>query len=158
MCRVIFDVKNRKAATDAIRFSRIIHAPLGFVYRWCTDYREDDNRITGSKSRRRILERTKERVIYAYGEKGAKSVGAANIVTLHPPNRWHVDSISEDRDSTGDYRLTKLKSTSTRLDILFRTKRKSSAAPSKSKFLEHLGEIWSKYISALERDYKRQKR
>lgn len=108
MGRVRFGLRGHVGETDVVRFSRIIDAPLGFVYDWCTDYREDDNRITRSKSRRRILEKTRQRVIYTTREKGAKSAGAASIVTLHPPDTWHVDSIGDNRDIVGDYRLTKL--------------------------------------------------
>lgn len=143
----------RVAATDVVRISRTIDAPLDFVYDWCTDYRQDDYRITRSKSQRRILEKTRQRVIYTTKEKGAKSIGPASIVALHPPDTWHVDSISDQRNIVGDYHLTKLARKRTRLDIVFRVKRKSRAAPSRSKFLRHLNEIWDKYVGALERDY-----
>ncbi len=151
-------MKSRIAAPDVVRYSRTIDAPLGFVYRWCTDYREDDNKITGSKARRNILEKTKERWIYTTKERGVKTFGPASVVTLHPPNSWHVDSIGEHRDISGDYSLTKLKSGLTKLNILFRIRRKTSAAPRKSKFLEHLDEIWTMYGAALEKDFKRQTR
>jgi hypothetical protein len=36
--------------------SKIINAPLKFVYDWCTDYREDNSNIIASKSKIRILE------------------------------------------------------------------------------------------------------
>ena len=35
---------------DVIRVSKTINAPLRYVYDWCTDYRETDPQITGSKS------------------------------------------------------------------------------------------------------------
>jgi len=143
---------SRVGATDAVSVSRTIGAPLGFVYDWCTDFREDDSKITHSKSRRRILEKTKQRVIYTSRTKGAKSVGGASIVTLHPPDSWHVDSIGDLSDSTGDYRLRKLAGRRTRLDIVFRIKRKSPAAQSRSKFVRHINEIWDKYVAALEKD------
>lgn len=139
--------------TDLVRISRIIHAPIGFVYEWCTDYREDDYRITRSKSRRRFLERTRRRVIYITKEKG-KPVSSASIVTLHPSNAWHVNSIGDDRDIVGDYHLRKLGGKRTRLDIVFRIKRKSAKAPSKSEFLKHINEIWDKYVERLEKDYR----
>lgn len=86
-------MRSRIAATDVVRVSRIIDAPLGFVYGWCTDFREDDSRITRSKSGRKILEKTKKRVIYVSREKKMRAVGSASIVMLHPPDSWHVDSI-----------------------------------------------------------------
>lgn len=148
------DLRTRATTTDVVRFSRTIDAPLDFVFRWCTDYREDDYRITRARSRRRILEKTKQRVIYTTKEKGAKPTGSASIVTLRPPSAWHVDLIGDSRDIVGDYHLTKLADGRTRLNIVFRVKRKTSAAPSKSKFLRHLNEIWDKYVATLEKEYR----
>ena len=34
--------------------SKVFNAPLKFVYDWLTDYREDDNQITGSKAQFKI--------------------------------------------------------------------------------------------------------
>jgi hypothetical protein len=39
------------------RVSRVINAPLKFVYDWCTDFRENDNKIPGSRTRI-ILQKT----------------------------------------------------------------------------------------------------
>ncbi len=141
------------AVSYAVRVSRIVAAPLRFVYDWCTDFREGDYRISGSKSRRRILEKTKERVIYTTKEKG-KSAGSASIVTLHPPDTWHVDSIGDQRDVAGDYRLARLADGRTKLDIVFRVKQKSSAAPSRAEFFQHINAIWNKYATTLEKDYR----
>ena len=49
--------------THSFDVSKTIHAPLQFVYDWCTDYRKSDPQITGSKSKRKILMNTKRRVI-----------------------------------------------------------------------------------------------
>ena len=97
-------------------------------------------------------------MIYTTKERGAKSMGPASIVSLHPPDTWHVDSISDKRNIVGDYHLTRLAGTRTRLDIAFEVKRKSEAAPSRSEFVRHLNEIWDKYTAALEKDYKKQTR
>jgi hypothetical protein len=50
--------------THTYHVSEIINAPLRFVFDWCTDFREDDNQITGSKTLRKIMQRTKRRAIY----------------------------------------------------------------------------------------------
>jgi hypothetical protein len=144
---------SRVGATYVVRVSRTIDAPLGFAYDWCTDFREDDSKITHSKSLRRIWEKTKQRVIYTSKVKGARSRGGASIVTLHPPDSWHVDSIGDLSNSTGDYHLRKLSSGRTKLDIVFRIRQKSPAAQSKSKFIRHINQIWDKYAAALEKDY-----
>jgi hypothetical protein len=38
--------------------SQTFNAPKDYVYSWCTDYREDDPKMLGSRSRRRFVERT----------------------------------------------------------------------------------------------------
>jgi hypothetical protein len=37
---------------------------MRYVYDWCTDFSEDDPKITGSTSQRKVLEKTKKRVTY----------------------------------------------------------------------------------------------
>ena len=71
--------------THSYRVSKIIHAPLPFVYDWCTDYRESDPKITGSKAKRKMLLKTTRHVIYvsAYRSGGKPKIGV-NIVTLYP--------------------------------------------------------------------------
>ena len=72
---------------DVIKVSKTINAPLRYVYDWCTDYRETDPQITGSKSQRRVLQKTKKRSIYVQiyeGADGNEKV-AVDIVTLKPP-------------------------------------------------------------------------
>ena len=145
------------AIVGTCRFSKTINAPLRFVYDWCTDYREDDYKITGAKSRRLIVEKTKSRVVYITQQKGAKAGTVVNIVTLRPPNGWHLNSIGDQRNETGRYHLRKLGPRSTKLDMVFKFKWKIGPAPTRTEFLEHLNEIWDKYAAALENDYKRKK-
>ncbi len=145
--------------TGTYRVSKIINAPLRFVYDWCTDFREDDNKITGSKSKRRILEKTKRRVIYTSEYRSGGNVrNAANIVTLHPPNSWHLDSIGDEDDEIGEYRLTKLGSKKARLDMVFREKWKVRNPPTKVEYTKHISDIWDKYAAALEKDYEKRKK
>jgi hypothetical protein len=140
---------------EVFRFSKIINAPLPFVYRWCTDFREDDYKITGSKIRRLILEKSNRRAVYITTQKGSKVGTAVGIVTLHPPNRWHFDSIGDQRNVTGKYWLKKLGPRKVKLEIEFKRTWKVSPAPPRSEFTKHLEKTWGKYISALERDYRR---
>ena len=139
--------------------SKVINAPLRFVYDWCTDYREDDYKITGSKSRRTFLEKTRRRVIYVirYPSSG-KAKHAVNIVTLHPPRGWHLDSFGEEDNEFGEYRLTKLSPRKTRLDMVFREEWKIAKVPPKAESLKDIIRIWDKYAAALEKDYENRKR
>src|SRR5271169_4859164 len=118
------------SAMDITRVSKTVNAPLRYVYDWCTDFRDTDPKITGSKSQRIILEKTRKRVVYAQvyqGADGSQKV-AVDIVTLNPPHSWHLDYFGEEDDETGDYRLKSLGRNKTRLDMVFKEKWKNVAS------------------------------
>ena len=142
--------------THSFRVSRIVNAPIRFVYAWCTDYRASDPKITGSKSKRKILMKTKDRVVYAatYRSHGTL-MGGVNVVTLHPPNAWHLDFIGDEDDETGDYILTSRGRNKTRLDMVFTERYKIRNSPSRVQDVKSVHEVWDKYVAALERDYAR---
>jgi hypothetical protein len=137
--------------------SKIIEAPLQFAYKWCTDYRESDPRILGSKNRRKILFKSKNRVVYVslYVREG-KQRNAVNVVTLHPPAAWHLDFISDDDDELGDYHLTRLGPKRTRLEMKFAESYKMRNPPTKAADIRVTSQVWDKYVTALEKDYARQ--
>jgi len=141
---------------DVTRVSKTINAPLRYIFNWCTDFREDDPQITGSKSQRKILEKTKKRVIYAQVYEGAdgKDKMAVDIIMLKPPSSWHLDYFGEEDDETGEYRLKSLGKNKTRLDMVFREKWKNIAkVPSIEEQMRNTNEVWDKYVAALEKDY-----
>ena len=137
-----------------VSVSRVINAPLPFVYAWWTDFSERDPKITGQKRRLIILERNAKRIIMSvrYTSHGLVMT-AARIVTLNPPNAWHLDWIGDEYDETGDYRLRRLGVRRTRLDAAFKVDYKNRRAPSKLAFLKNIDELWDKYAAALESDY-----
>ena len=141
---------------DITKVSKTINAPPHYVYEWCTDFREDDPRITGSKSQRTILQRTKRRVIYAQvyaGADGAQKV-AVSIVTLNPPSSWHLDYFGEEDDETGDYRIKALGKDKARLDMVFKEKwKKIAKVPTLEEQARQTSDVWDKYVRALERDF-----
>ena len=145
---------------DVTRVSKTINAPPHYVYDWCTDFREDDSKITGSKSQRKILEKTKKRVIYVQiykGEDGKQKV-AVNIVTLRPPNAWHLDYFGEEDDEIGDYVVKNLGKDKTRLDMVFKEKWKNVAKiPSIEEQTKQSNKSWDKFVEALEKDYNSEK-
>jgi hypothetical protein len=102
-----------------VSVSRKINAPLSFVYAWWTDFSEGDPKITGQKRRLIILERRANRIIMSvrYTSHG-RILTAARIVTLKPPNAWHLDWIGDEDEETGDYQLRRLGAL-----ILFRIRR-----------------------------------
>jgi hypothetical protein len=144
----------RYSERHTYRVTKTIKAPLKFVYDWCTDYRDDDNLITGSKAKFKILQKTKRRVIYlrTYERKGRTMIGV-KMVTLRPPKAWHLDQVGEDEDVIGIYKLTWVGSERTRLDMTFREKYKISEVPTKEEDKKATDQMWDKYVAALERDY-----
>ena len=98
----------RYTARHTYSLTKTINAPLKFVYDWCTDYREDDNQITGSRTQFKILQKTNRRVIYLRTiELHGKTVIGVKMVTLRPPKAWYLDQVGEDEDAIGIYRLTR---------------------------------------------------
>jgi hypothetical protein len=139
-----------------IHVSKIINAPLRFVYNWCTDFREDDNKLSGSKTKRIIMQKTRRRIIFISAFKWAgRSRYGVQIVTLRRPNRWHLDYAGEEADEVGDYQLTKLGPHRTRLDMAFKERYKIGGAPTRKEETKQTSEVWDRYVAALERDYAR---
>jgi len=138
--------------------SKTIRVPLRFVYNWCTDYRDTDPQITGSKSTRKVLIKNKHRVVYlvSYRRLG-KTRNAVDVVTLHPPKAWHLDFIGDEDDEFGDYVLSSLGPRRTRLDMTFTEHYKVRNAPSKAQDTKQTHEIWDKYVAALEKEYARKR-
>lgn len=142
---------------DITRVSKVINAPLRYVYEWCTDFDEDDPKITGSKSQRRIVEKTKKRAVYIVAYKGAdgKEKLAVNYVTLRPPNAWSLEQFGEEDYETGEYRLKRLSNDKTRIDMVFKETWKNIAKiPTIQEQLEGTNGVWDRYVAALESDYK----
>lgn len=143
------------------RHSRIFNAPIQFVYDWCTDYSPLDSKITGSKFERIILEKTKERVVYAGYKTGrdGKPKLAVRVVTLHPKTySWHLDYFAEEDLEVGDYKLKRVGKDKTRFDMVLKNKWKHGRSPSKEEFEAGTKKTWDKFASALERDYRKEQR
>jgi hypothetical protein len=144
----------RYTARHTYSLTKTINAPLKFVYDWCTDYREDDNQITGSRTQFKILQKTNRRAIYLRTiELHGKTVIGVKMVTLRPPKAWYLDQVGEDEDAIGIYRLTRVAPEKTRLDMTFTEKYKIGDAPAKEQDRNHTNQMWDEYVAALEEDY-----
>jgi hypothetical protein len=140
--------------THTYHVSKIVNAPLKFVFNWCTDFREDDNQITGSRTQRKIMQKTRRRVIYVSTyERDGETVSGVNIVTLRPPRAWYLEYVGEEEDEIGRYRLRRLSPRRTRLDMTFTERYKVDNAPTKEEDKKHTEQMWSKYVAALENDF-----
>ena len=140
------------------KLSQRFNAPLDFVFRWCTDFREDDNKMIGSKTKRTFLEKGKTRIVWVvnYKEDGKEKEGI-RAVWLKPPNAWHLDTCGDGRE-LGEYTLKSLGKNKTRLDMVFRVTYDSKAEVESKEELEKDGnDHWAKYAEYLEKDYSRTK-
>jgi hypothetical protein len=82
---------------------------------------------------------------------------AARIVSLTPPDSWHLDWIGDEYLEAGDYRLSRLAARKTRLKAVFRIYGNPKTA--KQSDFKRAGEAaWAKYVPALERDYRMRKK
>ena len=142
------------------RVEKRIKAPLKFTYNWCTDYREDDQEITGSIRRKVVLEKTAKKVVYVYlwNDDTGKQQVAVNVVSLKPPSSWHLDYFSKEQTETGEYKLTRIKKNETKLQMVFKHRwKEGQRIKSVAEQEEWLGKLWDKYVAALENDYGNQK-
>lgn len=139
------------------RVTATFGAPLAFVFQWLTDFGPKDAALTGGGFRRRVVERTPGRIIFEdLSSTKTGWVWLRNIVTLRPPDRWHLEAIGNRVDARADYTLTSLTLSRTQLVMTYRTRSGSLGVPvpPKAVLASLLREAWHAYRVALERDYK----
>jgi hypothetical protein len=144
-----------KATVRTYELSQTFNAPLDFVFKWCTDFREEDPRMVGSTEKRAFLERTDKRVVWAssYKEDNKRKEGI-RAVWLRPPDSWHLDTCGDGRE-VGDYKLTSKGKNRTRLDMVFRvTYDKGEDATRKREWEREGQNEWKVYAKYLENEYK----
>ena len=133
-------------------------APLDFVFRWCTDYRSNDAQYEGADYERRILQRSRHRVVFENLEDSNGGwVWSRYDVRLSPPDRWHAESIGNQRRLSLDYRLSRLSDTRTALVLHGRRVPYGVGErnPPKREWEGAVGGLWRNLARALERDYRR---
>lgn len=139
---------------SAYGISLAIDAPLTYVYDWCTDFTDDDPKITGAPYTRHVIEKTKKRVVWIqrYTIDGTVKEGV-RIVTLSPPDSWHLESINEEVYRIGDYILSSSGRERTKLKIKIKARYKTNEPKSTLSLKQNLSEDWDKYKAALVKDY-----
>ena len=144
-----------KPVNQSYKLSKKFSAPLDFVFQWCTDFREDDPKIIGSKTVRKMLEKNGERAIWRVRYKNGKGFAeGVRFVTLHPPNAWHLDTCGDGRE-VGDYKLTAMGKNKTRLDMKFTVTYDSKKEVEDRDEWEKDGDAhWTIYKKALEKEYR----
>ena len=137
------------------KLSATFDAPKDYVFTWCTDFREDDNKIVGTNTVRKILEKTPERVVWRVRYKDGKDFKeGVRAVWLDAPNSWHLDTCGDGRE-VGDYKLKALSKNKTRLDMKFAVTYDSKDEVEDKDEWEGDGvKHWKIYKKALEADFK----
>ena len=146
----------RVFATHTVRISKTVAAPLGYVYGWCTDFREDDGRLSRSRPRFKVLRVAKNRVvrIRASGSRDTNARIAVEVVRLKPPNAWHLDQIDEIDLNSVDYKLTRLGPRKTRVHLLLTERWMVPKYPKRSEWSRGTSKYWDDLVAAIERDYR----
>lgn len=145
----------KKNFVETYKASQTFKAPLDFVFQWCTDFREDDGKMVGSKAKKTFLEKTAKRVVWVaeYKEDGKPREGV-RVVWLRPPNTWKLDTCGDHRE-IGEYVLSPKGKDKTRLDMKFKISYDSKDdAPDKKKWEKEVAEEWQTFADYLQKDYK----
>ncbi len=143
------------------RVSVSFQAPLDFVFAWCTDYTPEDPGLEKEKYERKIIERTPRLVIFEDLEESKDGWDWQRaVVSLRPPNRWHMDGVGNNRDVEADYLLSSLPDGRTRLDLRWKRRPKVADATRRTKAEREASakRAWARFAAALERDYNRTRR
>jgi hypothetical protein len=148
-----------RVSYQTYRFRKLIHAALPFVFRWCTDYREDDDRITDSiyHYHAKIVLREPGRVVRVITVPGRDRNRSTDveIISLLPPDRWRLDKFSVTDDETGSYRLTRKGRALTSLEMRFRRVWKVGKLPNQERYRALFNQVWDRYVKVMEADYRR---
>lgn len=140
---------------ETYKISQTFKAPLDYVFGWCTDFREDDGKMTGSKAKTTFLERTDKRIVWVteYKEKGKPQEGI-RVVWLHAPDSWTLDTCGDQRE-LGEYNLTQKGKNKTKLDMKFQISFDSKEeVQDRKKWEKEVDEEWDIFRTHLENDYK----
>jgi len=150
---------HRIFATTTVKVSKVIEAPLRYVYDWCTDYRTDDWRLQrrgAIKPRFRVLRISPHRVVRVrLAPNGSPDPDiAVDVVRLDPPGDWHTDQIDERDRMALDYHLVKLGPKKTRLDLYVTERWVTKEYPTPGELREQVSRTWDRLGARLEERYR----
>ncbi len=142
---------------DEARVQVDFDVPLGYAFAWCTDYTPQDAALEGESYTRKVIERSERRVVFEDLQETENGwVWARDIVTLRPPNRWHLESTGSHRDVTGDYTLTKLADGRTRFELRWwRQPHGPGKKIPRAKREKETTKAWKKFAKAMREDFDR---
>jgi hypothetical protein len=143
---------------DIYEIRSVFHVPVDFAYRWCTDYREFDGRLSKEGNLRRILRRSARQVVYEDLTPAPEGwVWSRQTVTLRPPNRWTATARGNYRTWELDYRLRRHGEDATEFTMrgLRRPFLLGTKNPSQRALRTELLRMWRNFGKAMESDYRR---
>ncbi len=132
--------------------------PLDFAFAWCTDFTPQDARLEEESYERKIIEQAPRRVIFEdLEETEAGWVWSRDVVTLRPPNRWHMEGTGNHRDVIADYVLSPVLGGRTQLALRWRRRPKMSEEKKLTKAEREASttRAWKRFSAAMERDYRK---
>ena len=143
-------------ATQTVRLSKIVDAPIRYVYDWCTDFRSDDGKLARYKTRHRVIRVSPQRLVRVrVASNGAKNPAmAVELVRLSPPNAWHKDTIDEEDLDAIDYKLTALSPNKTRVSLVIVERWIVPKFPKKADWLRSASKYWDDLVLAIEERYR----
>jgi hypothetical protein len=146
----------RVFATHHANVTKTVEAPIKYVYEWCTDFRSDDGKLSGSKTRHKVIHVGPDRVvriIERVAPIGSPKV-AVELVRLNPPDAWHKDQIGVTDLDAVDYKLARLGSELTRVTLSLTERWMTRKHPTRSQWVRNANEYWDSLVAALEEDYR----
>ncbi len=148
---------SREGRGAEARIRVAFRVPLDFAFAWCTDYTPQDGALEGESYERKIVERTRRRVVFEDLEETESGwVWSRDVVTLRPPDRWHMEGVGNRRDVAAEYVLSGLPDGRTQLELRWwrRPKPPGRRIPRAEREAEAT-RAWKRFGAAMERDYRR---
>jgi len=150
---------HRVFGTTTIRISKVVNAPLRYVYDWCTDYRADDGRLQRKdriKPKFRVLRVSPLRVVRVrLAPNGSPDPDiAVDVVRLDPPADWHTDQIDERDRMALDYHLVRLGPKKTRLELYVTERWVTRDYPTPRELRQQVSRTWDRFLAQLEERYR----
>jgi hypothetical protein len=148
--------RRRIFATQTGRFSKIVDAPIRYVYDWCTDFGSDDAKLEGSSVRHRVVKVSPQRLVRVkFIRRGAKNpTMSVEVVRLSPPTAWHKDTIGEEELDSMDYKLTAMGPNKTRLSLVMVERWMIPKFPKTADWVRASSEYWDGLVRAIEERYR----
>jgi hypothetical protein len=146
------------SASAVYEIRATFRAPLPYVYRWCTDYTPGDARLEKDEYDRKIVKRGARTVVFEDLYELPKGwIWSRHEVTLHPPDRWHAESVGSHRTWSLDYTLRPLPDGRTELTLRGTRRPTAIGAPNPpaERMERQLRKAWANFGRSLEKDYRK---